>query len=319
VTGVVITGAGGYLGGRLVRHLADDHTLRLRALTRRAAPWLPPAAEQLSLDLLGPPEPIKEAFADADAVIHLAGANEVRTEQDPDRAVADTIGAARRVALAARDVGVARLIYISTVHVYDGSMAPGSVLTEELTPNPRNLYAVARLASEHAANAVTADSETGLVVLRLTNVVGAPPDVSVERWSLLSNDLCRQAITAGRLELRTHGAQWRDFIAMTDTCRIIAAAVPRSALEASIPTGTFNVGRGEAMRVRELAGVVQAACEAATGRRPPLVAPPLPASPPGPYHVSVRRVAELGLGASASIRGAVDETIRFCQANRGTL
>ncbi len=305
------------MGGRLARALAEDPERHVIALTRRPVPWLPAGVERRLVDLGGPIEAIKDALVGADAVVHLAGASEVRTSHEPDEAVAETLSASRRVAEAALAAGVGRIVYASTVHVYGAAMEPGAVLTEDLVPSPRHLYAVARLASEHILAAGTAGSATELVVLRLTNGVGAPADPSVDRWTLVGNDLCRQAVTEGRLELRTHGAQWRDFVAITDVCRIVAATLPGA--HPQVPAGTFNVGSGRPLTVRELAATVQTSCEALTGHRPELVVPPPPVSPPGPYRVSIDRLADVGVRPRDTVRAAVDETIRFCLAHRRAL
>ena len=60
-----------------------------------------------------------------------------------------------------------------------------------------------------------AEKDTEVVVLRLTNSIGALVAPSVNRWTLLANDLCRQAALTGRgLVSQTHGCQWRDFVAL---------------------------------------------------------------------------------------------------------
>src|SRR6202000_3488021 len=101
------------------------------------------------------------------------------------------------VARAARDAGVARLVYLSTVHVYGDRMAPGVTLTEDMRPEPRSAYAISRLAFEQVSAGLTSGA-CDLVVLRLSNSVGAPRHPSVDRWSLLANDLARQGALDGR-------------------------------------------------------------------------------------------------------------------------
>ena len=289
------------------------------AIVRAPVAWLPGSVEQRVGDLLGDAgEALQDAIADTDAVVHLAVVNEQRAKLNPEDALVDTLRIAHRVATAATAVGAARLVVVSTVHAYGGSMGPGVVLTEELAPSPRTIYAVANVGTEHVASAATAGTGTDLVVFRSTNLVGAPADPSVDRWSLVANDLCRQAVTKGRLELKTHGAQWRDFVAMADACRVLAAAAGPGGPTA-VPAGTYNLGQGECLRIRDLAGLIQASGEAAAGRRPELVAPDPPADAPGPYTVSVRRLAELGFTPHVPIRAAIDETIEFCRTHRGAL
>jgi UDP-glucose 4-epimerase len=305
---IVVTGAGGYLGGRVVEHLTGAGRA-VGALTRRPAPWLPvPVAP---VDLVDEPDELPGALDGAAAVIHLAGANEARAVDDPERALTSTIVAARRVGNACGASGVKRVVYVSTMHVYGAAIAPGGSVTESTVPEPRSGYAIARLTAEHALAASGVD----VVVLRLTNGVGAPVAPQVDRWSLVVNDLCRQAVTEGELRLRTDGLQWRDFVALVDVCRVLAAATD----PARVPAGTYNLSSGRPSTVRAAAELVQDGVEEATGRRPPLHAPPAQHEPAAPYTVSAARLAAVGLEAETPLRAAVDETVRFCLRHQAEL
>jgi UDP-glucose 4-epimerase len=257
--------------------------------------------------------------AGVEAIVHLAGENEVEAARDPSAALGSTVMASMRLADAARAAGVGRVVYLSTVNVYGDRMAPGVTLTEDMRPEPRSAYAVSRLASEHVT-AGLADGAYELVILRLSNSVGAPLHPSVDRWSLVANDLARQGALAGRLALRTAGVQWRDFVALDDVCGAIAAAA-RTRGDGLGP-GTYNLGSGVARTVLDLAHLVQDAFEERTGRRPPLDAP---APPPrserdAPYHVSVQRLADGGVTpAAAPLETAVSETVAFCLDHRSRL
>ncbi|MGH9051169.1 MAG: NAD-dependent epimerase/dehydratase family protein, partial [Acidimicrobiia bacterium] len=139
---IVITGAGGYLGGRVVEHLTGAGH-RVAALSRRPAPWLQvPVAP---IDLVDDPDEIEGTFEGAAAVIHLAGANEARVVDDPERALTSTIVAARHVAHSCVAMGVKRVVYVSTMHVYGAALAPGASVTEATMPEPCSDYAIARL------------------------------------------------------------------------------------------------------------------------------------------------------------------------------
>ena len=84
-----MTGAGGYLGGRLVAGLAAADTPP-RALVRSRLPWLA-TPDQHVVDLLEPVDVVATALEGCDAVVHLAGHNEVVAARDPDRALAETV------------------------------------------------------------------------------------------------------------------------------------------------------------------------------------------------------------------------------------
>jgi len=279
----------------------------VRGLARHPAPWLPITSTvgELTADALD------AALDEVDAVVHLAGADEVAAAADPDGTTAATVAAAGAVAGAVHRAGDIRLVYVSTVHVYGAAITDGAVLSEETEPAPTAAYAAARLACEQ----VWQESGIDAVTLRLTNGVGAPPDPAVDRWSLLANDLCRQAVTTGEVALRTHGLQWRDFIALADVMDAIArAADPRQ-----LSPGTYNLGSGRPHTVRDVAALVQDAAERQLGGRPPLLAPEAPARAPAPYSVSIERLGAQGWKPEASLRDAVDETLAFCLAHRDAL
>ena len=194
LTTVLITGAGGYVGGRLAAAMSR-HGLHPRALSRDPAPWL--AIPEAVLDLCTAAESeLVAVCAGAGAVVHLAGEDEVTAARDPERALSGTVLAAQRLAAACRAAAVPRLVYLSTVHVYGARMTPGAVLDESLRAEPRSAYAISRLACEHAL-AAALGTETELVVLRLTNSVGAPAAAAVDRWSLVANDLAREGAREG--------------------------------------------------------------------------------------------------------------------------
>jgi UDP-glucose 4-epimerase len=181
---------------------------------------------------------------------------------------------------------------------------------------PRSVYAISRLASEHIA-ASRAAGAYELLVLRLTNTVGAPDHPSVDPWSLLVNDLCRQATTSGTLELRSDGLQWRDFVPLATVCDAIAFACEPSG--PTLAPGTYDLGSGRPRTVRSVAELIQDTFERETGERPPMRAPAPSGPAPEPYHVSVQRAADQGLVLGDPLEPAILETVRFCLDHREEL
>jgi UDP-glucose 4-epimerase len=310
-----VTGAAGYLGGRFVADMMTrTERPTLRALVRDRVPDYLAADEVVTLDLSAPGADVAAACEGVDAIVHLAASNEDVARADPELALVNTVRATHTLARGAAAAGVRRLVYVSTMHVYGAAIVGGSVIVEETLPMPRTTYAIARLASEHL---VAAETSTGIdaVVFRLTNAVGPPLSPAVARWTLVTNDLCRQAVMTGELRLHSHGLQWRDFIALEDVCRVLDAAIARD----RVPAGTYNLGSGSPRTIREMASVVQDAAELVCGRRPPLIAPDPPPDTPTPYTIDVSRLRRLGLVPALSVREAVEGTLRFCCEHRDEL
>ena len=310
---VLVTGAGGYVGSGLVRTLQEGGW-DVRALVREPAEHLD--GGQTVADLARDGDAVAAACEGVDAVVHLAGENEVVAARDPVNALGGTVLGTERLVEAATGAGVERIVYMSTVHVYGERMTAGATLTEDLRPEPRSTYAISRLTSEHLL-ATLRSAGCEVVVFRLTNSVGAPAAPSVDRWTLVANDLCRQGAVSGRLELRSSGVQWRDFVHLRDVREIVAAACGTG--DDRVPPGTYNLGSGSPLTVRALAELVQDAFERHTGMRPELRAPEPGDERPEPYHVSVERAAERGLRPQAPVEDAIDETVRFCIEHKEAL
>ena len=305
MTSVLVTGAGGYIGQRITRRLAE-HGVAVRALVRTPVPW-PDGVDEMVGDLVLQPDLARAAAVGVDTVVHLAGANEVAAAEDPEGSMAATVLAAERVAAS----GVSRIIYLSTIHVYGAGLREGAVISEASEAAPIHPYAAARLACEHAL----ARSGVPSLIFRLTNGVGAPSRPEVQRWSLVANELCREGATSGRLTLRTSGVQWRDFVALADVESIVQTLVEPSAFQ----PGLCNLGSGHSVTVRDLARLIADSFEAHGSPRPALHAPDAPADRPGPYRVDVQHLASLGVRADTPLRSAIDETVQFCIAHRTAL
>lgn len=306
MNGVAVTGAGGYLGGRLIAALVAERRNQVVALARRPVPWLT-GVDVVATDLTRPSAALARALADVGTVIHLAGANEIDFRADPRLAASVTRDVALVVAGAAREAGVGRLIYVSTIHVYGDALAPGALVSETAEARPTSPYASSRLEVERL---VAAHAGLHVVVLRLSNGVGAPVHPAVDRWSLVANDLCRQAVTAGALHLQTSGRQGRDFVALRDVVDLLCG----QARDGALAPGTYNLASGRSTAVLDLARLVQRTAADLGLGSVSLHAPGATGPDPGTYRIDVTRLAGLGWRSTTALSAAVEDVLRFCIA-----
>ena len=265
---VLLVGGSGFLGGRITRAFLAQPGIRVRILTptEPRASWKePPGVEIFHADVRDP-ESVRGSCDGITHVIYLAGLNQVACEARPVEAVAVSGLGALHLAEEAARAAVQRFVYISSFHVYGSVEA--ELLTEELAVQPRNHYGLSRRVGEMYCSLVAERRGLSVVILRLSNGYGAPADEQADCWSLVVNDLCRQAIREGRLVLRSSGRQQRDFLAMRDILAGMQLFLKVPA--ASLGQRVFNLGSGVSVSVLEVAERIRATFADLFGKELPL-------------------------------------------------
>jgi nucleoside-diphosphate-sugar epimerase len=113
---VLVTGATGFIGGRLVERLILDEGARVRVVLRnfaRAPRIARFPVEMVAADLTDAAA-LREAAAGCDLIVHCAFGG----SGTPGQKRAATIQGTEAVALAAREARVKRLVHLSTISVY---------------------------------------------------------------------------------------------------------------------------------------------------------------------------------------------------------
>ena len=84
---------------------------------------------------------------------------------------------------------------------------------------------------------------------------------------LLVNDLCKQIIEHQKMKLNTDGKQLRNFITITDVCRVVNLIIDLNFK--SNENTIFNVGN-KTISILEMAGIIQKRCKLILGFSPKL-------------------------------------------------
>lgn len=226
---IVVTGALGHIGSRLIRELPDDDLILLDDLsTQRYVSLfdLPDSSRYVFHEVDVRSAPLEPFFAGADAVIHLAALTDAATSFERAEQVEEVnFGATVRVAEACAAAG-APLVFLSTTSVYGTQSEVVDEDCAESELQPQSPYAISKLRAERALEELGATRGLRFVTCRFGTIFGVSPGM---RFHTAVNKFIWQAcqglpITVWRSALD----QRRPYLDLTDGVRAIALILGRS-------------------------------------------------------------------------------------------
>lgn len=169
---ILITGANGLLGYKLVQLLSQQSDIQTIATGRRIISDLPANVLFSELDITDPIQTEKIiSHLKPDVIINAAAMTQVdQCETDRDACwKVNVAGVENLIAACAKNQ--THLVHISTDFIFDGSHGP---LDERAVPNPVNFYGESKLGGEKALQ----ESTISWAILRTVLVYGVTPDMS---------------------------------------------------------------------------------------------------------------------------------------------
>ena len=254
---LLVTGGAGFIGSNYVRWLlanTDDRVVVLDALTYagnldnfRGIDDDP--RFRFVLGDIRDRQAVRAAMEGCDRVVHFAAETHVdRSIVDPDSFVLTNCQGTNVVCDTARQVGVERVLHISTDEVY-GSVEEGSSTEADLLV-PRSPYSAAKAGSDLIALGYGTTYGLDVVVTRASNNYG-PYQFPEKVIPLFVTNL----LDGGRVPLYGDGLNVRDWLYVEDHCTGIDRAL-RSGAAGEI----YNIGGGNEISNRELTDRLLALC-----------------------------------------------------------
>jgi len=237
---IVVTGAAGFLGGHVARHLvASGHEVR----GFDQAKIQDTSYESVTGDLLDLAS-VTGAVRGVDAICHLGAIGDVYlAAEQPQLAAAVNVTGSSNVASAAADAG-AKMIYASTWEVYG---EPEYQPIDESHPmNPDHPYNITKLAGEQLALAADRLQGVPVTALRLGTAYGP---------GLRPNSVFRIFIDRARagepITIQGDGSQGRQFTYAADIASAFELACQSDAHGLAV-----NIVAPEMISIKELAEIV---------------------------------------------------------------
>jgi UDP-glucose 4-epimerase len=222
--------------------------------------------------------------------VHLAALNENEAARSPEDAARLSVDATARLFESSKRAGARAFVFASTFHVYGAP--PGAVIDESTPPSPAHPYGAAHLGGELRCHELHSDS-CRAVILRISNVYGAPARLGVDRWTLAHNEFCTRAARREAIVFKSAGLQHRDFVWVEDVADAIDLALGPASMSAA-PV-VWNVGGENSRSVYSLATLVCERARTILGWSPPIERPePAAGDREVPVRFSISRLRSAG-------------------------
>lgn len=247
----LITGAAGFLGAPLANRLVSDgnSVVGLDDLSTGDPNQLSPDVHLVRGDINDQPK-LWSILQDVDCVYHLA-ARVIIPESVLYPREYNTVNVGGTVSLmeAMRDVGVGRVVFISSGTIYGNQKTQPVKESQRL--NPHSPYAVSKIAAEYYIRTIGALWGIETVCLRVFNAYGPHQRLPLTNAPVIPYCI-RQALDNGTIVIHGSGDQSRDYVYIDDVVNamVSAAVIP------DINRLIINVGSGTETSVNELIRMV---------------------------------------------------------------
>jgi UDP-glucose 4-epimerase len=307
---VAVTGAAGFLGGRLLARLATCDC-RIIRVARSAPPPMDDLTAATVTDVTGDvgDRGVWDQVAAADVIFHFAAqTSTAAAADDPDGAFHANVTPMRHLLAACRHRGVRPMVLFAGTVTQAGM--PSRVPVDEDAPDdPLTIYDRHKLIAEGDLKAAASQGIVRGATLRLANVYG--PGGHGRRDRDVLNRMIKTAIAGGPLTVFGTGEYLRDYVFIEDVVdAFLMAAVHRE----QVDRRHFVVASGHGISIRDAFELVAARVERLTGRHV-AVTTTEPATPQSPIERRnfvgdpSRFSAATGWRPSWSLGQGIDRTI----------
>jgi UDP-glucose 4-epimerase len=244
---ILVTGANGFLGKRLLARLGTNKKDTVYACANHADTRLPnPFGSDYHLDITNPISIDKcvSNLNQIDTLIHLAAAVPKEKKDDNLKQMcAVNVQGTANLLYGLRKKKIKKIIYASTVEVYGMPQSPKPI-TELVAPNPVSYYGASKLAAENIVNIFAKELKITAFILRFSVMYGPLDPIKRAIPNFIS-----EASQGNTLNVFGAG-QLRDYLYVDDAVQAIMQSLK------SGTSGTYNIGSGKQTSIRQAASEI---------------------------------------------------------------
>ncbi len=244
---ILITGGTGLIGQALLKNLLLNDDLTLVVLSRRPSPFTHKKIIWHQVNLCDQEILLDQLLESVDCVIH--GAAQLQHQNSSDFLASAYLNFSFTTLLFKKAVEykIEKLIYLSGFNFLRKPLS--SVITETHPIGPTTPYAISKYWGEIALFAVTKDSNTAAVSLRITSPLTCKAadlhDTVIKKWIVAAENK-QPLIVFGQ------GSRLQDYVSTIDIARAIVLAVRMDA------NGVFNIASGSPISNIDVANLIAA-------------------------------------------------------------
>lgn len=174
-------------------------------------------------------------------IVHTAGLIGAQVSRQPYRGVQVNVNGTIAVAEAARLMGVRRLVFCSTMAIYDfEKLSVGVSIAEDALLGPKNLYGATKVACEQLLNQYGCIYDIQVANLRLAGVYGRGPYTGGSWIGRILNRTLEASLDGRAVTIRPEWFGTNEYVYVKDAARALALAC----LAREDVCGSFNIGTG---------------------------------------------------------------------------
>jgi nucleoside-diphosphate-sugar epimerase len=266
---VVVTGAAGYIGSRVVDRLTTIHPdWAVRALDDFSVGDVERIGDVHIAEVdIRDRDALESALDGADVVMHLAAISGVETcDDDPDRAYEVNVTGTNNVAWFCRKTGAALVFPFSMAVIGDPTTFP---ITVDARRAPLNWYGRTKLIGEHTIQDMAAGAFPAHCYL-ISNLYGEHEvDGRTVSKGTVINFFVNQIFDGGRLPVYEPGTQSRNYVHVDDVARAYVRSGERlleQLRRGETGVEEYEIAGEEDPSVLEIAEIVRSIAAEETGR-----------------------------------------------------